>query len=143
VKFFYPILAELALFLPNRQNPGADMDPSASNRTLTVTDDILPPETTPATGALALTPAGQAALAAAQALAKEGHLPRLGRTPTKRTGRILPTGAPPPLQFHARCAEPRRVGSPGRYRASTGQPGWTAVWPCCAPDCPSDRKHFE
>jgi hypothetical protein len=40
------------------------------NRTLTVTSDILPPETASATGALALTPAGQAALAGAPALAQ-------------------------------------------------------------------------
>jgi hypothetical protein len=40
-----------------------------------VTADILPPETAPATGALALTPAGQAALAAAQALARKATAP--------------------------------------------------------------------
>ena len=59
----------------------ADMDHAKPNRTITVTGDIVPPETTSATTSLprsvapALTPAGQAALAAAQALAKKATAP--------------------------------------------------------------------
>jgi hypothetical protein len=51
------------------------MDPSTSSQTITVSGDILPPEAAPSTRALALTPAGQAALAAAQALAKQAAAP--------------------------------------------------------------------
>jgi hypothetical protein len=50
------------------------MDESAPNRTMAVADDILPPRARNASAlvaAPALTPAGQAALAAAQALAKK------------------------------------------------------------------------
>ena len=51
------------------------MDHATPNRTITATGDILPPETAPATVAPALTPAGQAALDTAQALAKRATAP--------------------------------------------------------------------
>jgi hypothetical protein len=51
------------------------MDPSTPQRAIATRTDILPPEASPTAAAPALTPAGQAALAAAQALARKATAP--------------------------------------------------------------------
>ena len=51
------------------------MDPVTPRRTISETGDILPPDRAATSAALAPTPAGQAALAAAQALAKKATAP--------------------------------------------------------------------
>jgi hypothetical protein len=65
------------------------MDPSTWKQPVATPTEVLLPEIASATGALALTPAGQAALAVARALARKARAPATRASVSKRPTNLL------------------------------------------------------